>query len=101
MVGPLDCAVYSGGGHAHRLGRRIRAIFHRARVRAGDPGLVTDTARVRRGGRAGVEAADSPAPGESHRRAAAAYRVGLADDLRYRRIFLQAARIKAIAPDQA
>src|SRR6185503_19536464 len=88
MVGPLDGPGNSRGGDAYRLGGRVRAILHRARIRAGDFSLVTDTARVRRGSRAGVEAADAPASGESHRRAPPADRTRLADDLRDRRIFL-------------
>src|SRR5262245_56885481 len=101
MVGAVDGPDDSCGGDAHRLGSRVRAVFHRARIRTGDSGLAANAARVRRGGCAGVEAADAPAAGQSHGRAAAVDWTRLADDLRDRRIFLPAARIQAIAPDQA
>ncbi len=47
---------------ADHLGRRIRAVLRRARIRAGHPGLDADAAGVCRGSGACLAAADRPAP---------------------------------------
>ena len=88
----LGGARDSAGRRRHRMGRRIRTVLHRAGIRAGDPGVAPDAARVRRGSRARVETAGAAASGESYRRAAIADRVRMAGDLPHRRAVQAKAR---------
>ena len=77
----MDSSGHSVRCHVDRLGGRVGAILHRARIRARHPGLDANAAGIRRRGGPGLAPANSVFVCRTHGRAAPFDRSRLAHDL--------------------